>query len=173
MGIGLSVIRGLDPQGTSANSSTGEAASKSVVPQRMAISEAWHDAPREKAQFLGGVARSAWSCRCPADGDNGQISDHARRHPLGVGGCRHNSVDWRGVSFGSPLCVAVKRLVAKGAANLCERHCHHNVTLPSRRAARHVKAPDGTSNGHAPPYAAIPMPGGIPLLHVPLAERAE
>jgi len=94
---------------------------------------------------------------------SGQISGDARRQPLGVGGCRHNSVDWRGVSFGSPLCVAVKRLVAKGAAKLFERHCHHGVTLPSRRAARHVKAPDGTGNAHAPPYAAIPMPGGIAI----------
>ncbi|MBM4093542.1 MAG: hypothetical protein FJ276_29660, partial [Planctomycetes bacterium] len=37
-----------------------------------------------------------------------RISCDARRHPLGVGGCRQHSIDWRGVSFGSPLCVAVK-----------------------------------------------------------------
>jgi len=49
-----------------------------------------------------------------------------------------------------------------------EQHCHYNVTRPLPRAAHHVKAPDGTGNAHAPPYASIPMVGGIAPLHVPL-----
>jgi hypothetical protein len=59
--------------------------------------------------------------------------------------------------------VAVKRPVAPGAARSLEKHCHHNVTLPSPRAARHEKATSGTGNGHAPPYATIPMLGGIAI----------
>jgi len=94
---------------------------------------------------------------------SGGISDDARRHPLGVEGCRQHSIDWQGVSLGSPLRVAVKRPVATRAARSLEQHCHNNVTLPSPRAARHVKAPDGTGNGHAPPYATILMLGGIAI----------
>jgi len=93
----------------------------------------------------------------------GGISCDARRHPLGVGGCRQHSIDWRGVSFGSPLCVAVKRPVATDAARSHQRQCHQCVTLPLPRAARHVKPTSGAGNGHAPPYATIPMLGGIAI----------
>ena len=44
-----------------------------------------------------------------------------------------------------------------------ENHCHHGVMLPSPRAVRHVKATSGTGDGHAPPYATIPMLAGIAI----------